>query len=70
MQSWKSVVPRAKVIAGTLGGAASTIFLWLLSYYGGIDLPPEVAAAVTTIIAAIVAYLVPEPVPAPGGESE
>lgn len=63
---WNSVVPRAKVIAGTLGGAVATIILWLVSFYGGVDLPAEVAAAVTTLIVAVVAYLTSEPLPAPG----
>jgi uncharacterized membrane protein len=57
--------PNAKVIAGALGGAVATIVLWLVSFYGGVDLPAEVAAAVTTIIVAIVAYLTSEPLPEP-----
>lgn len=66
MQSWKSLVPTAKVVAGTLGGAVATILLWLISFYGNVELPTEVAAAVTTIIVSIVAYLTSEPLPVPG----
>lgn len=65
MQPWKSIVPNAKVVAGTLGGAVGTIILWLVSFYGGVELPAEVAAAVTTLIVAVVAYLTSEPLPVP-----
>lgn len=48
--------PRPKVVAGTVAGAATVIVVWLAGRFG-LEVPPEVAAAVTTILAFGAAYL-------------
>lgn len=58
-----------KVQTSTVAGALSAILIWLLETYGRVDMPDYIAAAVTTIIMALVAYVTPllpgevEPVP-------
>jgi hypothetical protein len=49
-----------KVQASVLGAAAATIALWLISL-SGVEVPIEVAGAVTTIIVAVLGYMVPDP---------
>ena len=66
----RSAAPVRKVVAGTIGGAVASLVLWLLSQYANFNPPPEVAGAITTIIAFLVGYIVPPspndaPVPAP-----
>jgi hypothetical protein len=51
-------VPEKKVTAATLAGAIVTILVWVLSL-AGIDIPGEVAAAITTVLVAASAYLTP-----------
>lgn len=48
--------PQPKVIAAGLGGAVTTLVLFILSNYG-IEAPPEVAAALATIIAVTFGYI-------------
>jgi putative flippase GtrA len=40
-----------------MAGAVTSILLWVLSEYAGVVLPPEVAAAVTTVISFATSYL-------------
>ena len=54
-----SLTPNAKIVSVALGGAAATILIWVIKTYGKVDLPPEVAAAVTTIIVSILGWAVP-----------
>ena len=57
-----SNVPTRKVIAGGFAGAVATIGVFLLNTY---VLPPdkpltaEIAAAITTVLSAVIAYVVP-----------
>ena len=51
--------PGRKVSAATVGGAVSTIALYILAAYG-IEAEPEVGAAVATIVSLLLGYLVPE----------
>jgi hypothetical protein len=51
-------VPEKKVTAATLAGAIATILVWVL-HLAGVDVPSEVAAAITTVLAAIAGYLAP-----------
>jgi fluoride ion exporter CrcB/FEX len=52
--------PTNKVIATGLAGALTTILIWLLdTYVLAQPMPAEVVAAVTTVIAVLVAYIVP-----------
>jgi len=50
-----------KVTIGIAAGAVVTVLAWILSEAAAIDLPPEVAAAVTTIIVAVAAYVKRDP---------
>lgn len=52
------LTPVRKVGAGALGGALATIALWLLGLTG-VEVPAAVAAAITLLVTAGVAYLVP-----------
>lgn len=52
-------MPNRKVVAGALGGALATIVVWAASL-GGVAVPPEVSAALATILGTLVAYIVPE----------
>ena len=52
--------PIRKVTAAGIAGVLVTIILWLLSAFAPeLEIPEEVAAALTTVIAFIVAYFVP-----------
>jgi hypothetical protein len=51
-------VPEKKVTAATLAGAIATILVWIL-HLAGVNIPPEVSAALTTILAAVAGYLAP-----------
>lgn len=55
-----NLVPTAKVTAATLAGAVTTVFVWGLKQYGNIDLPGEVAAALTTILAFAAGWITSE----------
>jgi hypothetical protein len=51
--------PTQKVAYGALAGAVSTIVIWLLKTYAHIEIPGEVAAALTTVLTFLVSYVVP-----------
>lgn len=51
-------MPEKKVTAATLAGAIVTILIWILRL-ANIDVPAEVAAAITTLLAAVAGYLAP-----------
>lgn len=53
--------PNRKVMAGGLAGALTTIATWAADAFGGVKVPGEVAAAITTVIAFAVSYFVPDP---------
>lgn len=50
--------PSAKTGLTVTAGAVVTVLVWIATL-NGIEVPPGVAAAVTTIIAGVVGYLVP-----------
>jgi putative flippase GtrA len=56
----KALAPRAKVVAGGLGGALGVIVVWLLTTYGNVEVPAEVAAAIATIFSIVLGYITPE----------
>ena len=58
-----TAAPTRKVTAGALAAALTTILVWVLSEFAGVELPPEVAAAVTSILTLGAAYIVPERAP-------
>lgn len=47
-----------KVAGGATAGAAVTVLVFLAGLVG-LDMPAEVAAAVVTVVAAVVGYLIP-----------
>jgi hypothetical protein len=51
-------LPEKKVTAATLAGAIATILVWIL-HLTGVDIPSEVAAAMTTVLAAVAGYMAP-----------
>jgi hypothetical protein len=51
-------VPEKKVTAATLAGAVVTIVVWILKL-SGVDLPAEVATAITTVLVAVAGYMAP-----------
>jgi hypothetical protein len=63
-------MPEKKVTAAALAGAIVTILAWIL-HMAGVDVPAEVSAAITTVLAAVAGYLAPHThrpdlTPAPG----
>ena len=50
------MTPTPKIQAAGAAGAVTTVLVWAVGY-AGVDVPPEVAAAVTTIIATGAGYL-------------
>lgn len=52
-----------KVAAGGIAGAVTTVIVWALSEFG-VEMPPEVAAALTTLLAVGAGYVKREPAPA------
>ena len=50
--------PSGKTALTTGAGALGIIAVWVITMFGA-DVPPEVAAAISTLLAALVAYLVP-----------
>jgi hypothetical protein len=53
-RSW----PTQKVQAGFIAGALTTIIIWIVQAKG-VAVPGDVAAAITTILSALLAYFVP-----------
>ncbi len=49
--------PVPKVIAAGLGGALATLLVWLLSAFGGPEVPAEAAAALSALLAFAAGYL-------------
>jgi hypothetical protein len=54
----KRLVPEKKVTAAAVAGAIATILVWIL-HVAGVDMPPEVSAALTTVLAAVAGYMAP-----------
>lgn len=54
----------AKVQAAGAAGAVTTLLVWVASLFG-VDVPPEAAAAATTLFATLAGYLKPETAPPP-----
>lgn len=55
----RSARPLTKVQTATVAGAIAAILIWVLETYAHIDMPEYIAAALTTIIMAAVAYVTP-----------
>jgi len=50
-----------KVIATAAGGAFVTVLSWVLLQFFKIDIPDDVAVAITTFLVSALAYLTPSP---------
>lgn len=55
--------PTQKVAAAGIGGSLSIVLVYIIGVLG-LELPPEVASAITAIIAFAAGYIVRERVPA------
>jgi hypothetical protein len=51
-----SLVPKPKVAAGGIAGAVSVIVIWAAGV-AGLDVPPEVASAVTVVVSFAAGYI-------------
>ncbi len=54
-----SARPLAKINAVALAGAVTVVVAWAMRQFAGIELPAEVQAAITTLIASLAGYLTP-----------
>ena len=52
------MVPEKKVTAATLAAAVTTIVIWILRAFD-IEVPAEVAVAISTVVVGIAGYLAP-----------
>lgn len=55
-----SAAPTNKVAASGIGGSISVVLIWAVNQFFNIELPPEVAAAIATVISFASGYLVRE----------
>jgi hypothetical protein len=55
----RSARPINKVQTAAVSGALAAILIWVLETYANIDMPEYIAAALTTIIMSLVAYITP-----------
>jgi putative flippase GtrA len=54
-----TAAPTAKVAAAGIGGSISIVLIWVLNRVG-IDMPVEVASAITAIVSFLAGYFVKE----------
>ena len=59
MTQSNSAKPVQKVTAGLLAGAITTILVYAISMLAQVEIPPTVAAAITTLITFLISYMVP-----------
>ena len=52
-------LPQRKVAAGGIAGALSSIIIWAMKEYGGVEVPAEIAVAITTLVVFGLQYFVP-----------
>lgn len=52
--------PTNKVLAGAAAGAVASIAAWGTKAFFGVDTPPEIAVAITTVLTFMVQYWVPD----------
>lgn len=50
--------PESKVVAGATAGAVTIIAVWVAGLFG-LDVPPEIASALTVLLTSATAYLHP-----------
>ena len=49
----------SKVIGAGVGGALGVIIVWVLTAFGGVEVPNEIAGATTTLCSAGLTYFFP-----------
>ena len=54
-------MPNRKIGSAALAGGLSIILVWAVKQWGHVEIPPEVASGLTTVISFVTGYLVPEP---------
>ncbi len=54
-----SARPLAKISAATVAGALTIVIAWLARVVWQVEIPAEVQAAITTLIAALAGYFTP-----------
>lgn len=54
----KQLKPVRKVSAAGAAGSLTIILVWAATTYGGLEIPPEVASAFTTVVAFAAGWLV------------
>jgi hypothetical protein len=54
------MVPTNKVLAGGASGAIAVIVVWGMKAVGHIDVPPEIAVAISTLSTFFIQYCVPD----------
>ena len=59
MASMQSLKPARKVWVGSLVGATTTIVVYLIEEIGKTKVPGAIAVSISTILTAVVSYLVP-----------
>lgn len=52
-------LPTNKVAAGAVTGALTAIIVWVVRQWGQVEMPPEIAVAVSTVLSFIVSYMTP-----------
>jgi uncharacterized membrane protein YjjB (DUF3815 family) len=52
-------LPIRKIQVAALGGAISTLVVFLMEQYGHVQIPAAVATAITTILSFLISYFVP-----------
>ena len=55
----KSAEPVPKVAAAGIAGALTAVTIWVATYLYQVDIPPDVASALTTLIAFAAGYMAP-----------
>ncbi len=53
-------MPSKKVGSSALAGGLSIILVWAIKQFGHVEIPPEVASGLTTVISFVTGYLVTE----------
>lgn len=54
-----SALPVRKVTAAGVAGAATAIIVWILSAAFKVNIPPEIASAITVVLAVAAGYFIP-----------
>lgn len=54
-----SALPVRKVTAAGVAGAATAIIVWILSAAFKVNIPPEIASAITVVLAFAAGYFLP-----------